>query len=97
VHPAAENFVQKHADRSMLGAILYFMCDDLKATMKELAKKGVQCAATVKAEWGTSTSIRLPSGGEIGLYQPTHETALGLSSNKKTKKQKRPAVRKRQA
>ena len=85
VHPAAENFVQKHADRSMLGAVLYLMCDDLKAMMKELAKKGVQCSATVKAEWGTSTSIRLPSGGEIGLYQPTHETALGLSSKPKSK------------
>ena len=85
VHPAADNFVQKHADRSMLGAVLYLMCDDLKAMMKELAKKGVQCSATVKAEWGTSTSIRLPSGGEIGLYQPTHETALGLSSKPKSK------------
>ena len=26
------------------------------------------------------TTIRLPSGGEIGLYQPLHPTALGLSA-----------------
>jgi nicotinate dehydrogenase subunit A len=26
--------------------------------------------------WGLNTSIKLPSGGEIGLYQPTHPTAL---------------------
>jgi hypothetical protein len=93
VHPATENFVQKHADRSMLGAVLYLMCDDLKKTMKELAKKGVQCSATVKAEWGTSTSIRMPSGGEIGLYQPTHATAIGLGSNK-SKSRKKPVARK---
>jgi len=31
----------------------------------------------MKAEWGSSTTLRLPSGGEIGLYQPTHETAIG--------------------
>jgi hypothetical protein len=94
VHPATETFVQKHADRSMLGAVLYLMCDDLKAMMKELGKKGVQCSATVKAEWGTSTSIRMPSGGEIGLYQPTHATAIGLGAKKKTKTRKRPAAKK---
>ena len=27
---------------------------------------------------GIKTTIKLPSGGEIGLYQPTHPTALGL-------------------
>ena len=26
---------------------------------------------------GTVTTFRLPSGGEIGLYQPTHATAIG--------------------
>jgi hypothetical protein len=94
VHPATESFVQKHADRSMLGAVLYLMCNDLKATIKGLAKKGVQCSATVKADWGMSTSIRLPSGGEIGLYQPTHETALGFGLRPKSKAQKRPAAKK---
>jgi hypothetical protein len=94
VHPATENFVQKHADRSMLGAVLYLMCDDLKAMTKELAKKGVQCSAAVKAEWGSSSSIRLPSGGDIGLYQATHETALGLGSKPKSKARKRPPAKK---
>jgi hypothetical protein len=34
----------------------------------------------VKAEWGISTSVRLPSGGEIGLYQPTHRTMIEVGS-----------------
>jgi hypothetical protein len=55
------------------------MCDDLKATIKELSDKGVQCSAITEAPWGLSTSIHLPGGGELGLYQPKHPTALGLS------------------
>jgi catechol 2,3-dioxygenase-like lactoylglutathione lyase family enzyme len=58
---------------------LYLMCDDLKATVKELASKGVQCGAVMEARWGLSTSIHLPGGGELGLYQPGHPTALQLS------------------
>jgi hypothetical protein len=54
------------------------MCDDLKATMKELADKGVQCGAITEARWGSITSIHLPGGGELGLYQPNHPTVLDL-------------------
>jgi catechol 2,3-dioxygenase-like lactoylglutathione lyase family enzyme len=57
---------------------LFLMCDDLKATMKELADKGVQCGAITEARWGSITSIHLPGGGELGLYQPNHPTALDL-------------------
>ena len=57
---------------------LYLMCDDLKATMKELENKGVECGAITEARWGSITSIHLPGGGELGLYQPKHPTALGL-------------------
>jgi catechol 2,3-dioxygenase-like lactoylglutathione lyase family enzyme len=80
VHPATENFVQMHGDRPMLGAILYLMCDDLPAMMKGLTERGVHCSSVIEADWGKSTSLRLPSGGEIGLYQPTHATAIGLSA-----------------
>ena len=55
---------------------LYFMCDDLQAEMASLAKKGVKCSKVEEARWGSITKMRLPSGGSIGLYQPTHPTAL---------------------
>jgi catechol 2,3-dioxygenase-like lactoylglutathione lyase family enzyme len=57
---------------------LYFMCDDLKAEMASLAKKSVKCSTVQEARWGSITKIRLPGGGEVGLYQPKHPTALGL-------------------
>ena len=76
VHPAPSPFVQRHADHDILGAVLYFMCDDLESTTKSLAAKGVACTEVEKAEWGVKTTVRLPSGGEVGLYQPSHPTAL---------------------
>lgn len=57
---------------------LYLMCDDLTAAMRELAGKGVKCSAVTEARWGSITKIQLPGGGELGLYQPKHSTALGL-------------------
>jgi catechol 2,3-dioxygenase-like lactoylglutathione lyase family enzyme len=51
---------------------LYLMCDDLKAEMEALRSKGVKCADVVEARWGSITKIRLPGGGEVGLYEPKH-------------------------
>lgn len=78
VHPADGEFVQRHAGRDRLGALLYLMCDDLRSTMKELAAKGVPLGEVQEAEWGATTTVGLPSGGEIGLYQPKHPVAPGL-------------------
>jgi catechol 2,3-dioxygenase-like lactoylglutathione lyase family enzyme len=66
VHPAEEN--DRHE--------LYFLCDDLKAEISALAEKGVRCSEVQEARWGSITRIRLPGGGEVGLYQPKHATAL---------------------
>jgi catechol 2,3-dioxygenase-like lactoylglutathione lyase family enzyme len=55
---------------------LFLMCSDLPAEMEALAKKGVECSQVETEGWGSITKIRLPGGGEIGLYQPTHPTAL---------------------
>jgi catechol 2,3-dioxygenase-like lactoylglutathione lyase family enzyme len=57
---------------------LYFMCDDLKAEMDTLAKKGINCSAVEEERWGSITTMQLPGGGKLGLYQPKHPTALRL-------------------
>jgi catechol 2,3-dioxygenase-like lactoylglutathione lyase family enzyme len=76
VHPGAGDFTQEHADHEMLGIVLSLMCDDVHATVKSLQARNVTCAAVDKAPWGLYTVVRLPSGGSIGLYQPTHPTAI---------------------
>ena len=70
VHPAETN--GRHE--------LYFMCDDLKAEIAALEEKGVECSEVEEQRWGSITSIRLPGGGEVGLYQPKHPSALALST-----------------
>ena len=56
---------------------LYFMCADLEATVQDLKSKGVDLARPVHdAGWGLVTAIKLPGGGELGLYQPRHPTAI---------------------
>ena len=76
--PPAEAAV--HPDEGNDRHELYFMCDDLKAEVSTLRKKGVQCSEVQEARWGSITHIRLPGGGEVGLYQPKHPTALAVSS-----------------
>jgi catechol 2,3-dioxygenase-like lactoylglutathione lyase family enzyme len=57
---------------------LYLMCDDVNATVEQLADKGVTCAPVSDEGWGLLTSIRLPGGGELGLYEPRHPKATEL-------------------
>jgi hypothetical protein len=78
VHPGNGEFSERHAGHEMLGALLYFMCDDIEQTVADLAAKQVRCTAIEQARWGIKTTIPLPSGGEVGLYQPSHPTAIRL-------------------
>ena len=66
-HPAEDNGAHE----------MYFMCDDLKATMESLKQKKVKCGPVREERWGSLTTIMLPGGGKIGLYQPKHPTAIG--------------------
>jgi hypothetical protein len=59
---------------------LYLMCDNIHDTMRDLQAKGAEFAHPVKEErWGLVTAIKLPGGGEMGLYEPRHPTALELN------------------
>lgn len=78
LHPSNGDFAQRHGGHELTGALLYLMCDDLRATIRSLETKNVRCTSVSEAPWGIKTTIRLPSGGELGLYQPKHETAITL-------------------
>jgi len=66
LHPSDKNGIHE----------FYLMCDDLEATMTELAKHDVPCSAPVDTSWGIRTTFQLPGGGELGLYQPKHPMAV---------------------
>ena len=56
---------------------LYLMCDDIERTVAAMAKKGVPTTKPIADQgWGLVTALRLPSGAEIGLYEPRHKMAI---------------------
>jgi hypothetical protein len=71
VHPAEE--LERHE--------LFFMCDDLKSEIVALGQMGVRVTDVQEARWGSIAKLRIPGGGEVGLYQPKHPTALGVTSH----------------
>jgi len=55
------------------------MCDDLDEMIKKLKSRNVSCTEIETAEREITTSVKLPSGGETGLYRPTHPTGSDLA------------------
>ncbi len=76
IHPGEDNAVHRIADLELSMSPVYLMCDDLPSTIADLHARGVKTTDFVNAGWGTVTSIALPGGGSLGLYQPRHATAL---------------------
>jgi hypothetical protein len=60
IHPSAENNVHE----------FYFMCSDIHAFVATMLEKGVSCSPIQSLSWGELTQIKLPGGGELGVYQP---------------------------
>ena len=56
---------------------LYLMCDDIDRTIAELTQKGAVLRPVQERPWGRVTQIKLPSGEELGIYEPRHATAIG--------------------
>ena len=82
---------------------LYLLCDDINSTVADLEKRGVKFSAPITdARFGFVTSLTLPGGAELGLYQPKHPLAPPWPTPKKNRaraasrpKKKSPAKRRR--
>ena len=56
---------------------LTLMCGDIDATTKSLRSKGVEVRGEPLDEgWGITTTLALPGGVEVMLYEPRHPTAI---------------------
>jgi hypothetical protein len=69
VHPSDANDVHQ----------LYLMCDDVHAFIAEMKKLNVACTSIHEERWGSLTSLILPGGGKLGVYQPKHASPLKLT------------------
>ena len=72
--PPAELAV--HPAEASGGHELFLMCDDLGAFVQRMAELGVQCSEPSTERWGSITRLTLPGGGTLGVYQPTHASAI---------------------
>ena len=61
VHPAEES---RHE--------LYLLCDDVAAFVAEMATRNIACEPVTDQRWGLLTSVVLPGGGTLGVYEPRH-------------------------
>jgi predicted enzyme related to lactoylglutathione lyase len=69
--PAAE--LAAHPTEGAAHHELYLMCDDIRATVDELDRKGVRLSRPISDEgWGLITAIAMPDGAELALYEPRH-------------------------
>jgi catechol 2,3-dioxygenase-like lactoylglutathione lyase family enzyme len=60
---------------------LYLMSDDIRATVAELKAKGVEVSEEISDQgFGLMTSLILPGGGELALYEPKHARPLSHGS-----------------
>ena len=66
-HPAESN--GKHE--------LYLMCDNVQSEIARLNEKGIRCGPVSDEGWGLLSTVRLPGGGDLGLYEPRHAMAHG--------------------
>jgi catechol 2,3-dioxygenase-like lactoylglutathione lyase family enzyme len=57
---------------------LFFMCDDLSVTLKDLKSKHVQVSEVSEQRWGKLAKLALPGGVKIGIYEPKHPSPLKL-------------------
>ncbi|MFL6239833.1 MAG: VOC family protein [Actinomycetes bacterium] len=59
---------------------LFLVCDDIESTVAELEGKGVEFTGDIdERRFGRMATLRIPGGGELGIYQPTHPTAYDLA------------------
>ena len=56
-----------------------FMCDDIHTTIAELRAKGVEVVGEPTTEsYGITTTLRLPGGCDVMMYQPRHAIAADI-------------------
>ena len=66
-HPAKKNAHQE----------LFLLCDDITKFVGEMKQMKVPCGRISRQPWGILTSVTLPGGGKLGVYEPLHARPRG--------------------
>jgi hypothetical protein len=60
---------------------LYLMCEDVNAFVAQMQARGIECTAVESLGWGLRTQVRLPGGGQLGVYEPRHARPQAKSAS----------------
>ena len=82
IHPSDKNDVHE----------FYLMCDDIEATVREMLRAGIAASEIMERGWGRLTTLTLPGGGKLGIYEPQHPRP---KAHKPAKKKVKAVVAKR--
>jgi len=72
---------------------LYLLCSDIEVFMTEMERRGIACDPVSEQDWGLLTSVTLPGGGKLGVYEARHarpETP-GAASKAAAEREEKPA------
>jgi len=76
VHPSDEDGIQE----------FYLLCDDIAAFVTQMKKHHVKCTKVQTLTWGMLTTLKLPGGGALKIYQPLHKRPHAIRLPAKTTK-----------
>jgi hypothetical protein len=76
VHPSAKNNIHE----------FYLMCDDVNGFVAEMRKRGIRCGEVQNQGWGILTTVTLPGGGKLGVYEPRHGRPKSMKATERKKK-----------
>jgi hypothetical protein len=84
VHPSDENDVHE----------FYLMCDDVVGLIAAMNERNINCSPVQNQGWGLLTTVTLPGGGKLGIYQPRHARPRPMKVGPKARKGATPGRKK---
>ena len=73
---------------------LFLICDDIHEFVDKMMSHSVPCEPIEERGWGTASSITLPSGIKLGVYEAHHARPAAKKKTAKALRQVAKAVRK---
>jgi hypothetical protein len=61
-----------HDEEAGMEQKFLLMCEDMGVFLEAMRNAGRACTPLEQKSWGLLTTLTLPSGAEIGVYQPNH-------------------------
>lgn len=73
---------------------LYLICDDIHSFVRKMAKRSVACDPIAERGWGSVSSVTLPSGIKVGIYEAHHARPVAKRRTARALRKTAKAVRK---